>query len=774
MRNVTLSKYLSKSVHFLTIFVYLFTFLGPSLALATNSITYTETVQGEQVVQTQTSLPSVSLNTISSARVETQTVLPTLRLDTREAYKRYDLSVTPENSSFRQGIHFRFENYDSPEESLGTFVNFNGPFPYSNFSPLIKKDLQTGFTVSLPEFGQIQCDWQGNLKLVGLHTTHPETPALALNLVTSGNVELSDVTLENLSLKAKKATFLKDVTIQGESVFDIEVLDLARSGFENTKRMIFLSKTRFVSQDIWRNKGGIVGEKSLFFNNTYFSNLSSVHSKRYLRLISDYFANYHGTFHGDLGTTVRAKSGFYNNYGGKITSGGLTRVAFFMANGNDLGEICGQTVILEDLSGAEHFTLKDGTVTAQERVTLVGNSPQMPNVHFVTPQLVLDADGFDLGEQNGVDRTLILRSRDQDFTLRNDYKTDGALEVRQRDLYTREDVQEAMFDRFGDETGDMPLPESIIDLQASIKAAGGLAFFTPSAKVRLGDAGSEHMVEFTPENGWLEAYATVFDLEKGTVAAENAHVHAPGGILTGRLDKDENEDLFSEKLYGQNGSTLLVRGTATLKGPWHHRGDFLSSFLVLDSPKDHLFEAATGRILQDCELKGGGDLYLKRRTSEFRLLANPITYHYAAWSSFTTNRSTVSMFRIFDTLNANDSIIYNTGCLFHAHKIAQENPVKSSDFYGIITAPQQNPFGRSHYLPRMVQNKFHFIEAISSDIHCFAKPTDGSQAYIFNAIFDVFNTKFRKIYPAQTSFGDNTVVMPDDNRLSPRALISPY
>src|SRR5690606_22104804 len=235
---------------------------------------------------------------------------------------------------------------------------------------------------------------------------------------------------------------------------------------------------------------------------------SSVHSKRYLRLISDYFANYHGTFHGDLGTTVRAKSGFYNNYGGKITSGGLTRVAFFMANGNDLGDIRGQTVVLEDLSGAEHFTLKDGNVTAQERVTLVGNSPEMPNVHFVTPQLVLDADSFDLGEQNAVERTLIMRSKDQDFTLTKDYKTDGTLEIWQRDLYTREDVQEALFERFGDETGEVPEPDSLIDLQASIKAAGGLAFFTPSAKVRLGDAAKEALREFTSQNGWLEAYAT--------------------------------------------------------------------------------------------------------------------------------------------------------------------------------------------------------------------------------------------------------------------------
>jgi hypothetical protein len=37
-----LSKTLSKSVHFITAFVYLFTFLGPSLAVASHTITYAE------------------------------------------------------------------------------------------------------------------------------------------------------------------------------------------------------------------------------------------------------------------------------------------------------------------------------------------------------------------------------------------------------------------------------------------------------------------------------------------------------------------------------------------------------------------------------------------------------------------------------------------------------------------------------------------------------------------------------------------------------------
>lgn len=170
---------------------------------------------------------------------------------------------------------------------------------------------------------------------------------------------------------------------------------------------------------------------------------------------------------------------------------------------------------------------------------------------------------------------------------------------------------------------------------------------------------------FTPEKGWLEVYATLFDFEKGTLAAENAHVHAPGGILTGRLDKDENEDLFSETLYRQNGSTLLVRGTATLKGPWHHRGDFLSSFLVLDSPKDHLFEAATSRILQDCELKGGGDILLKRIFGKWETQGCSNVAYYEV----NLLRSAPSQFVVLNQFLGEGTII-NEISVFHANKFA--------------------------------------------------------------------------------------------------------
>ncbi len=382
----------------------------------------------------------------------------------------------------------------------------------------------------------------------------------------------------------------------------------------------------------------------------------------------------------------------------------------------------------------------------------MGNSPQMATVQFDTDQLILDADSFELGVQKSVEQTVVKRSKDQGFTLTKDYDTDGTLEFWQRDLKTREETRALMLERFGDEKGDMPAFESTIDLQALVKAHGGLKFFTPHAKVRLGDATKEELLSFTADQGWLEAYTTVFDLEKGTGAAENAHVLAPGGILTGRLDKDENEDLFSEKLYTQNGSTLLVRGTTTLRGPLHHRGDFLTSFLVLNSPKDHLFEAATGRVLKDCELNGGGDLHLKLHLSVGHYLSASVTF----------NNSIPSSLHIDNEFDGHDSILYNHGSIFHAFSKTLGSQFKDIDV-DIALSPLL--IGYTHLVRNVLLNYVKRVRHDGNvDRYCASYPScnGGNNAYarMGVACITIYKRDNERPYPAQTSFGDDTASCP--------------
>ncbi len=109
----------TKFVHVLTACVYVFTTVGPSISQATQTITVTEVVEERPLVVN-------------------------LRPDSREDYKRYDLSITPEKGEVRHGVHFRFQNYESPENSLETFVNFQGPFPIPILPPLSKKTSKQG------------------------------------------------------------------------------------------------------------------------------------------------------------------------------------------------------------------------------------------------------------------------------------------------------------------------------------------------------------------------------------------------------------------------------------------------------------------------------------------------------------------------------------------------------------------------------------------------------------------------------------------------------
>ena len=143
-------------------------------------------------------------------------------------------------------------------------------------------------------------------------------------------------------------------------------------------------------------------KRSLSLEAGCFTNEHLVYSARDLSLSAYYFNNRNGRFIGERHTDLLMKSHF-NNAGGVIATDGLLHVLFKARAGvSSLGELHGEHVVLEDQSEAEHFTLKDGTVYAQDQVTLVGNAPHMPSVHFVTRQLFLDADGFDLGTQKDV------------------------------------------------------------------------------------------------------------------------------------------------------------------------------------------------------------------------------------------------------------------------------------------------------------------------------------------------------------------------------------
>lgn len=165
MRSVSLSKYLSKSVHFFTAFVYLFTFLGPSLALATSTITYTETVQEEQVVQTQSFLPKPAITTVFTGTGRTVgESFPTLQEESRQRdqnEKHINISRGWGNQSLYFGIGQTIQHLVSP------LTLSQGNLPYEE---VLEEGYSLGFQGEIPGLGHFLCCWDGELLLQGSRT----------------------------------------------------------------------------------------------------------------------------------------------------------------------------------------------------------------------------------------------------------------------------------------------------------------------------------------------------------------------------------------------------------------------------------------------------------------------------------------------------------------------------------------------------------------------------------------------------------------------------
>src|SRR5436190_2098621 len=126
----------------------------------------------------------------------------------------------------------------------------------------------------------------------------------------------------------------------------------------------------------------------------------------------------------------------------------------------------------------------------------------------------MDTADFHLSTQVNSDRTIIRRSTRQDFMLTHPYSTEGTFENHQKGLSTEEEVK-------------------------------GMTLYTPAALFRLGNKASEVAYELFLDKGCLSAYASIFDIENGNLAALKAFVQAPLGIFIGRLMKDPTREAFA-------------------------------------------------------------------------------------------------------------------------------------------------------------------------------------------------------------------------------------
>lgn len=159
MRNISLSQYLSKSLHVFTSFVYLFTFLGPSLALATRTETYTETLLEHEVYNDSYLAPP----TASSAFVPNSGRHFQDQQDSQQNHpdtEQINISRGWGEQSLFFGVGQVVQHLISPP------ILSEGNLPYEE---VVEEGISLGFQGNIPRIGDFFCSWDGALLLQGNH-----------------------------------------------------------------------------------------------------------------------------------------------------------------------------------------------------------------------------------------------------------------------------------------------------------------------------------------------------------------------------------------------------------------------------------------------------------------------------------------------------------------------------------------------------------------------------------------------------------------------------
>jgi hypothetical protein len=216
------SKYLSKSIHFLTALVYLFTFLGPSLAIATSTLTYTETIilpkdQDSLLVQSCPFVDSTTLGfALEDSLLEQEISLPS---DQNEKYINISKGWGPQSLYF--GLGQTIQHLVSP------LTLSQGNLPYEEVS---EEGFSLGFKGSLEGIGEFVCCWDGSLLLQGASRKSSLSTSILPSPQDKGTLILetfAPVTFSNFIAKAVKATAQR-IFFRGESALDEATLTPAK------------------------------------------------------------------------------------------------------------------------------------------------------------------------------------------------------------------------------------------------------------------------------------------------------------------------------------------------------------------------------------------------------------------------------------------------------------------------------------------------------------------------------------------------------------------
>ena len=272
MRSVSLSKYLSKSVHFLTTFVYLFTFLGPSIALATQTPRYESS-------DTETyTVPSSSSHAASSSQDISD------KSDTLETPDQNEQHINIAQGWGAQSLFFGIGHI--VQHLVSPLTLSSGDLPYKE---VIEEGISLGFRGELDTFGQFICCWDGSLLFEG----YKKSPAQAdlakketekkfsstrevLVLDTFAPVTLSNFIAKAVKVTAQRIFFGENIEIEEATLTPTAATDL--EAFSQVSIGSSVSITNLMlSRGTLTNLGSFTGHQAKIGRNASFVNGGTAH-----------------------------------------------------------------------------------------------------------------------------------------------------------------------------------------------------------------------------------------------------------------------------------------------------------------------------------------------------------------------------------------------------------------------------------------------------------------------------------------------------------------
>lgn len=423
---------------------------------------------------------------------------------------------------------------------------------------------------------------------------------------------------------------------------------------------------RFYSFQNGEGAKGLIHTKKFFADIDYLTNSAEIQVPERISIVGFNFDNQKGIFHsggdlnadfayvnnsegslsGDLKTELKIRDNLKNEQG-EIGSISLTTLTFHEgAQADSLGKIQGTELNLIANQNSP-ITLNTGDLNGQKSISIHSKSKiYLPQIQVHTPVLNLSVPDFSLDEQKDCAQTFIHCNPAHHFNLTSPYCTQGEVVLMQsclkqpapldqgpstttltethgylkKRLTELKNEVEQMAVYFKRDAGRVS--QFKVFLRADLKSQKDVQFIAPLANIYIGD--SEHGSEVGIEAKSLRAWTNFLFVLNGYVAAQDAEIHAPGGLRVGRLIEHPSDQVHvaggsSYPLLCRNSGLWTTQNQTYVNGPLNCDGTMqIGGDLILQSEKKQWSFSPDIRVQGNLIFRGSGEFNLLRHLGETR------------------------------------------------------------------------------------------------------------------------------------------------------------